>query len=145
MFDLRRPWIIENPPTRSEQEGAFARFYRPQLDQHASFFTLPPVQALQRYTGALFAHLPMCWFGMAEQKYLTFMYPPYMHAAVQCLEGIRCVHAKHTSVAGGFDAQGNPLGSETGIHPSGLSELLARASFDPLVPCILAHREPPMS
>ena len=139
MFDLRRPWVIENPPTRSADGGVFGRFYRPQLREHASFFTLPCVQELAKHTGALYAHLPMCWFGMPEQKYLTFMYPPYMHAAIQCLEGVRCVHAKHASIAGGFDADGNPTGSETGVHPNGLSELLARASFDPTVPCMLVR------
>jgi hypothetical protein len=30
MFDLGRPWIIENPPTRSDMTGAFRRFFRVQ-------------------------------------------------------------------------------------------------------------------
>ena len=55
MFDLRRSWVIENPPTRSDSTGAFRRFFRPQLDGHASFFILPCMQALIEYTGALFA------------------------------------------------------------------------------------------
>ena len=137
MFDLGRAWIIENPPTRSDKTGAFRRFFRVQLAGHASFFTLPCVQELIAYTGALFAHIPMCFFGMPEQKYLTFMYPPYMHAAIQCMEGIRCIHSKHSSVAGGFDSDGQPMGADTGIHPSGCSELLVRACLEPTVPCML--------
>ena len=31
MFDLRRPWVIENPPTRSDETGVFRRFFRQQL------------------------------------------------------------------------------------------------------------------
>ena len=42
-----------------------------------------------------------------------------MHAAMQCLEDVRCIHSKHSSVAGGFDADGNPMGADTGIHPKG--------------------------
>ena len=59
-----------------------------------------------------------------------------MHAAMQCLLGITCIHTSHESIAGGFDADGNPMGADTGIHPSGLSELLVRASLTPNEPCL---------
>jgi hypothetical protein len=138
MFNLRRPWVIENPPSRGQQTGIFARFYRVALKLHASFFDLPCVKALAAYTGALFVHLPMCHFGMPEQKYLTVMYPPYMNGSMQCLGSIRCHHTSHTSVTGGFDENDQPLGAETGIHPGGFSEALVRASLRPTTPCILA-------
>ena len=105
---------------------------------YASFFTLPCVQELAEYTGAKFVHLPMCWFGMPEQKYLTFKYPPYMHDAMQCLSGITCFHTSHESIAGAFDAAGNPMSADTGIHPGGLSELLVRACLSPGEPCLRA-------
>ena len=153
MFDLGRPWIIENPPTRSDSTGAFRRFFRLQLAGHASFFTLPCVQELIEYTGAMFAHVPMCFFGMPEQKYLTFMYPPYMHAAIQCMESVRCIHSKHSSVAGGFDADGSPwVPTPAFIRVGVRSCLFAHASSRRYLACLgrcslrrCSHRRTPVT
>ena len=79
MFDLRRPWIIENPPTRSAEEGVFSRFYRPQLRNHASFFSLPCVQDLGQYTGALFAHSAHVLVRHARAK-VSDVHVPAVHA-----------------------------------------------------------------
>ena len=137
MTDLRRPWIIENPPARSHKTGPFQRFFRQVLELHGSFWDVLCVRSLRAHAKALFAHLPMCHFGMPEQKYLTFMYPPYMRSAMQCADSIRCQHTSHASIAGGFDDNGRPLGAETGIHPGGLSQMLSRALAHPDVPCLL--------
>ena len=139
MTDLKRPWILENPPSRSDETGIFKRFFRENLRLHASLFDVPCVVALAEYADALFVHVPMCFFGMPEQKYLSLMYPSYMHGAMQCLGSIECHHESHPSVTGGFDANGEPLGAETGVHPGGLSEAIARAFAHPNRPCMLSH------
>lgn len=116
-------FVIENPIDRGGDEVPEGTFREP---DHFPLWLMPEVQRLQHDTGATLIQFPQCTLGLEWQKWTALLCSPGAAARLQYLSELRCTHT-HSQAAGGYDAQGQPVGPRAARYPDLMLQALAAA------------------
>ena len=116
---------VENPAPRNDV--SMPHVYWAEKSHHASLFQLPEVRAYAAATDSSCVTFPLCAFGLSAQKYTTVLAKPTAARVLAPLDGLRCVHERHSSRAYGHLEDGSSASRAAGRYPDSFSAVLAAA------------------